>query len=124
MSNTRKALGSSLESRVVQRAQKAGLLAARQPGSGVYADYPNDVVVDTAQGGLLVECKVRSTTPSLSQLLLWLHGCQSNAQRAGYGGGALVYNAKGSRRPVVLIDLDLFLSLLSSEKEVDSCNET
>jgi hypothetical protein len=109
MSNPNKALGSGLESRVVKRAVSRGLKAQRQPGSGVYSTFPNDVIVH----GLLGECKVRSRHPNFSEMQEWLEGCQENAKKHGFPGAFLVYNVKGSRTPRVLLDLDLFLDLLA-----------
>jgi Holliday junction resolvase len=103
-----KALGTGLEERVVKRARERGLEAARQPGSGIFPAFPNDVVVE----GLLGECKVRSRHPNYSEMQEWLEGCQQNARRAHFRGAFLVYNVKGSRTPRVLLDLDLFLDLL------------
>lgn len=109
MSNQRKALGSGLETRVVKRATALGLSAHRQPGSGVFQEHPNDVVVE----GLLGECKVRSRHPSYTEMQQWLEGCQQHAKKAGeFRGAFLVYNEKGSRTPRVLLDLDLFLDIL------------
>lgn len=113
MANKNKALGSGLETRVVDRARAKGLSARRQPGSGVFTEYPNDVVVE----GFLGECKVRSTHPSLAQMLDWLGTTEFHAEAAGYRGAFLVYNQKGSRTPVVLLDLDLFLSLLAEFRD-------
>lgn len=114
MTTNSKALGSGLESRVVRRAERLGLRARRQPGSGVYEDFPNDVVID-APGGItaLVECKVRSTLPSLAQMLGWLDRVERNVKPPHHHFGALVYNTKGSRKPKVLLDLDVFLALLA-----------
>src|SRR5690242_20352298 len=109
MPNPNKALGSGLEARVVKRANLLGLEAHRQPGSGIFRDYPNDVVV----AGHLGECKVRSTNPSLNELLGWLDGVENAAVKAKMPGGFLVFNRKGSRHPKVLCDLTYFLVLLS-----------
>jgi Holliday junction resolvase len=109
MSNPNKTLGSSLETRVVKRAEARGLKAQRQPGSGVYSTFPNDVIVH----GLLGECKVRSAHPSYSEMQHWLDNVEANARRNGFPGAFLVYNQKGSRVPRVLLDLDLFLDLLA-----------
>lgn len=118
MSNRNKALGSALETRVVERARKRGLPASRQPGSGVFRDYPNDVVV----GDLLIECKVRSAHPSLSDVLSWLYNVQDNAARlkakgSQMRGGVVVYNTKGEKMPRVLLDLDLFLDLCAEASQ-------
>jgi hypothetical protein len=96
---------------VVKRAQARNLKAEKQPGSGVYQDFPNDVVVH----GLLGECKVRSSHPSLALLLIWLAGAEENAKKHGFPGAFLVYNQKGSKAPRVLLDLDLFLDLLAGK---------
>lgn len=109
MSNPNKALGNGLENRVVQRAAKLGIPAARQPGSGVFRDFPNDVVV----ADFLAECKVRSRHPSYTEMQEWLEGVQAHAQRVGLADGILVYNVKGSRTPRVLLDLDTFLKIVS-----------
>ena len=111
MTNKARALGNGLENRVVTRARKRGLAAWKQPGSGVYADYPNDVVVST----LLGECKVRSTLPSLAQMFEWLEYVESNARKkkGEFDGAFLVFNQKGGRKPKVMLDLDLFLKLLA-----------
>lgn len=109
MPNKNKALGSGLETRVVNRAHAHGLPAHKQPGSGTFTAFPNDVVVTD----LLGECKVRSTHPSFNELDEWLTGAERNA--AGrFRGAFLVYNPKGSRHPRVMLDLDLFLSILTS----------
>jgi hypothetical protein len=114
MSNQRKALGSALESRVVERAQAAGLCASRQPGSGVFKDFPSDVRVE----GGLVECKVRSAgVDAKGQRYLridldWLRKVKEEAGRSGLEWAAVVVNPKGSRSPMVLLDLEFFLSLL------------
>jgi hypothetical protein len=117
MGNPSKQLGTGLEVRVVNKAVKKGMYAKRQPGSGAYRGYPNDVVLEamTEDGllRLLAECKVRSTRPSLNQLLEWLAYVESNAAKnKQFSGAFLVYNDKGSKRPVCLLDLDLFLNLL------------
>jgi hypothetical protein len=93
---------------VVKRALARCLVAKKQPGSGVYSTFPNDVTVQN----LLGECKVRSTHPSVNQLLEWLEGVEANAKQHGFAGGFLCYNAKGSQHPLVVLDLDLFLDLL------------
>lgn len=118
MSNPRKALGSGLERRVVDRAKAHGLVAHKQPLSGSLRAYPNDVVVQLDNGdALLGECKVRSRHPAYSEMQEWLEGCQDNAKREHYEGAFLVYNVKGSRTPRVLLDLDLFLRLCSPKSE-------
>jgi Holliday junction resolvase len=114
MTNPRKDLGTALENRVVDRARKCGLQANRQPGSGIYSEYPNDVVVDN----LLGECKVRTRHPSYTEMQEWLENAEINAKRTGKAGAFLVYNTKGSRTPRVMMDLDLFFSLLATRNKV------
>ena len=121
MTNRNKTLGTGLENRVVAKALAAGLTAHKQPLSGVLKEYPNDVVVEYEDNhhrshGLLGECKVRSTHPSYTEMQEWLEKAQTNAKRVGLEGAFLTYNVKGSRTPRVLLDLDLFFSLLSSTK--------
>jgi hypothetical protein len=108
--NRNKELGSSLERRVVAKARRHGLTAQRQPLSGSLSEYPNDVVVE----GLLGECKVRSIHPSYNEMEEWLAGCEEHAAEHKMLGGFLVYNPKGSKKPRVMLDLDLFFLLLKS----------
>lgn len=110
MTNKNRALGNGLESRVVARSLRRGLRAHRQPGSGVFREYPNDVVVER----LLGECKVRSDLPSLAKMFEWMENAQANAKRKRFVGSFLVFNRKGSRKPVVMMDLDLLLDILAS----------
>lgn len=114
MTTRSKALGSGLERRVVDWAKRYGFDARRQPGSGVYADFPSDVLIETPVARVLAECKVRSTHPSVNEMLGWLDGVQKHASRMPQGTtGVLVYNHKGSRKPKVILDLDAFLFLLA-----------
>lgn len=120
MTNRSKSLGYGLERRVVNRAnKKPGMHAQRQPGSGIYRDHPNDVVVeiDTRRFRLLrllVECKLRSDRPSLTKLLEWLEYVETNAARTGdFDGALLVYADKGSQHLRALMDFDLLLDLLA-----------
>ena len=110
MPNRNKARGSGWEQRLVARAQKHGLRAHRQPGSGVFPDHPNDAVVES----YLVECKMYTDHPSMTQFMAWLDGVRANAKKHEFAGAFLAYNHKGSRKPVVMVDLDLFLDLLAT----------
>jgi Holliday junction resolvase len=118
MPSANKQLGSAFESRVVKRASEKGLKARKQPGSGVYAGLPNDVVIEN----LLVECKVRSASLTakgekrLTIDLDWLRGVQTAATREGFRDGIVVINPKGSARPLVLCDYEFWLELLNSAK--------
>jgi Holliday junction resolvase len=106
--NKSKARGTGWEVRLVNRARKRELEARRQPGSGAYKGIPNDVVVE----GWLGEAKMRTDHPSMAQMMEWLRGVEANAEEHGFAGAFLAYNHKGSRKPVVMIDLEAFLGLL------------
>lgn len=110
MTNKNRQRGNGFEMRLVQRALKRRLRASRQPGSGVYRDHPNDVLIE----GWLGECKMRTVHPSVAQMMEWLDYVQANAKRMGYEGAFLAYNHKGSRKPVVVLSLDDFLALLQT----------
>lgn len=116
MTNKSKARGTGWEVRLVNRAKKRGLSARRQPGSGVYPQYPNDVVVE----GMLGECKMRTDHPSMAQMVEWLRGVEANAAKHEFPGAFLAYNHKGSRKPIVMIDLETFLGLLN-EVRLSNC---
>lgn len=101
MTTKTKALGHALEVSSVKKATKRGLEASVQPGSGIYADFPKDIVLEE----LLGECKKRSTPPSLAQMEKWLEGADF-----------LVYAHKGSREQLVLLRYDTFLDVLVATK--------
>lgn len=116
-----KVLGSALETRVVARAREYGICAKKQPLSGVLPDAPNDVklVYNSNEGDdttVLVECKVRGDAVGAEKSVrveyAWLDKVQANATRTGADVGVVVFNPKGGRKPMVLLDLDDFLSLL------------
>lgn len=116
MTSQPKALGSSLERRVVKRATAKGLRAKKQPLSGVLADFPHDVVIER----LLVECKVRSTHTTMKGETQFtipiaaLREVQDAARKSkDFDQGILVVNPKGSSNPFVVCDLDWFLTLLT-----------
>ena len=118
MSNPRKTLGTALENRVVKRARAQGLKAHRQPLSGVLKEFPHDVVVED----LLIECKVRSPSISISGKktlrfsLDYLRSVQADALKSGFAQGILIVNAKGDQRPLAVMDLDWFLTILSQNR--------
>lgn len=109
-----KRLGSALEARVVERAQKKGLEARLQPLSGALKSHPGDAVVDK----VLVECKVRAAAVDgkgqryLRLDLAYLDKVKKQALGVQMDGAVVVYNSTGSRTPVVIVDLDFFLELL------------
>lgn len=115
MPNKAKALGTSLERNVVERAKSKGLRSRKQPLSGVLEAFPNDVEVDR----LLVECKVRTVALNakgakcLTFELDWLRGVQKNAEREGYEAGVVVMRPKGSSSLLVIAPFDYFLGQLA-----------
>lgn len=54
-----KSKGYRLEKEVVQEFRRLGFDARRQPGSGVYEDFPHDVFVRVGERKFVVECKAR-----------------------------------------------------------------
>ena len=58
---SRKSKGTRLEKWVQERLAKAGLRARRQPGSGIYSDFPHDVFLELGGNNenvkLVIECK-------------------------------------------------------------------
>lgn len=118
MSNQKKALGTGLENRVVERARAKGLEAKKQPLSGVLKDYPHDCVIE----GVLVECKVRSPQiDAKGQQYIrlnidWLLQTIKDAEAHGFDSAVLVVNAKGSREPMVMLRYNDYLTLRSEAK--------
>lgn len=103
--------GTAFEKRVVERATKAGLDARKQPGSGQYEGYPNDVVVANWLG----ECRSYTDHPSMTKFMEWLADVQANSVKDKREGSFLVYNQIGSRRPIVMLRLEDFLFLLANQ---------
>lgn len=58
-----KAKGTRLEKWVEQELQSIGLLARRQPGSGIYSGFPHDVSFRIGEDEYIVECKARKEPP-------------------------------------------------------------
>lgn len=54
-----KAKGTRLEVEVVKTIEAHGLKVRRQPGSGIYADFPHDVELVIHGKRYIVECKAR-----------------------------------------------------------------
>lgn len=115
MANRNKELGTALENRVVEKAEEHGLTARRQPGSGMFAAYPEDDVVEN----LLVQAKVQSAhldakgEKCLTLRLGWLKQVEEAAAKHGFDAGVVVVRPKGSARLLVLCDGDFFLDLLA-----------
>lgn len=65
-----KAKGARLESDIVRELQAIGIDARRQPGSGIYPDFPHDIELVHRGERYIVECKARKD--SFRQLDGWL----------------------------------------------------
>lgn len=118
MSNQRKSLGSGLESRVVQKLAKAGIPSKKQPLSGILKDYKGDVIIPEIA---LLECKVRSTQIDAKGAEFFrvdtrhLSKIREEAKQMGVPMGILVFNVKGSSKPLVVLDFDEYVNLLISK---------
>lgn len=125
MTTRSKANGTTLERRVVADAKKAGLVARKQPLSGVLADFPNDVQI----GDVLVECKMRAAfldakgEKTISLKLDWLHNVIRNAKRVGFRTGILVSRAKGSPQLYVTLEWQDFLELVANSRDLSTSAE-
>ena len=54
-----KAKGTKLEVETVKSMEACGLTVRRQPGSGIYSDFPHDVQLMHCGKRYIVECKAR-----------------------------------------------------------------
>lgn len=115
MPNPHKRLGTSLEDKVVEKVRAIGVPAKKQPCSGQTKEDPGDVVLNHK---VLVECKVRAWKiaargeKTFPLDLTWLDKVEQEAMRCEMDYGVLVIHPKNSRRYVVVLDFDVFLSLL------------
>lgn len=75
-----KAKGARLEKATVEDLRSLGIEAGRQPGSGVYANYPKDVHATIRGNRYLFECKARASPPKT--LERWLAGADFLVVRA------------------------------------------
>ena len=62
--------GARLETEVVKALTQVGILARRQPGSGIYQDFPHDVEAMIRGRRYIIECKARKD--SFRQLDRWM----------------------------------------------------
>lgn len=112
--------GSRFESRVVQDALAEGLSAKKQPGSGQYAGYPNDAVIES----LLVECKAGYTRVNVAgerRFALeveWIEKVLRHAREDGKAGWVLAIRPNGIRRWWALVDGKWLLALLAENKRL------
>lgn len=121
MSNPNKSKGSRLETRVVKMAEAHGLSARRQPGSGIYADFPNDVTIEN----LLIEAKCGYTrfagkgvekSKKISVDLEWIIKVSTNAEKGQFDEGLLVIRPDGVQEPYVFVRLEYLLRVLAALK--------
>ena len=118
MSNPNKRKGSGMEDRVVREAKKRELDARKQPGSGIYANYPSDVVVEQ----ILVEAKTGYSRVNVagekifSLNMTWLSKVEKEAQTHGFDNHALAFRPTGTTKCYAVIDLNFFLDLLVKGK--------
>jgi Holliday junction resolvase len=115
---SKKRLGLDNERQVVERLRGQGIKATQQPGSGVFKDYPNDVVIEDR---ILAECKVRTTLQNAKGDRIipfdseWLEGCEKNAKEQGYSHGVVFVKRKMARTRLVVMSEDYFIELLKGE---------
>jgi len=112
--------GTTHENLVAAKAQAHGLEARRQPGSGIYKEYPSDVLLDQ----FLLECKVRSPLPTIDGNekavrveYNWLNKVMRNAKTLGKLG-AVVVKPKGQQKQMVLMDFDDWLELVKLRQQM------
>ena len=67
-----KAKGGKFEKQVIAWMQSLGLEARRQPGSGIFADFPSDGVVTIGDRKCILEMKKRAAIPKTFEG--WLGG--------------------------------------------------
>lgn len=69
---SKKAKGTKLEKYVAKEFERFGWKSQRQPGSGVYQDFPHDVRVESPAGSeYIIECKA------------WKHGWRTGEKAMG-----------------------------------------
>ncbi|WP_220193932.1 hypothetical protein [Ktedonospora formicarum] len=118
MSNRAKALGSSFERKAVRLANEAGVDASKQPGSGVFKEFPNDIILN---GDMLGECKVRAYhfnakgEKCFTLEKSWIDNVCKHAKQLGMRW-AVLFQPKGQQQVYAVIDYDLLLKLLSESE--------
>lgn len=118
MSNPNKQRGSAFEGKAVKIARDAGLTANKQPGSGVYADYPSDVVIEN----LLVECKKGYTLEKSDGSryfqfdLNWLTKVRQFARRGKFLDGLVFFSPAGSQLSFTVLAVETLIDLLKRQR--------
>ncbi len=118
--SSQKRKGSGFESRIVREAQATGLNARKQPGSGVFKDFPNDAVIES----ILIEAKAGYTRLNVrgekhfSLDVDWINKVLSHAKESGFDGWLLAMRPDGIRRWWLLGDGQFILDLILENKEL------
>ena len=58
-----KSKGTRLEKWIASELEKIGISARRQPGSGIYRDFPHDVYAEIGGKRFIIEAKARKEAP-------------------------------------------------------------
>jgi Holliday junction resolvase len=98
-----KAKGTKLEKWVASMLEGLGVSARRQPGSGIYRDFPHDVQMNLNGNRFIVECKARKEPPKVLD---------------GWLGGANVLVVKADRaEPRVYMPWSMFAHLVHEARK-------
>ena len=73
-----KAKGTAHENDIRDRLIAAGLNCKRQPGSGMYMDYPDDVIVEIAGAEYLLEIKYRQDAMGFKMIYKWMEQSETS----------------------------------------------
>lgn len=95
--------GTRLESEIVKDLLASGVEARRQPGSGIYQDFPHDVEARIRGRRYIIECKARKD--SFRQLDRWM------------GAADLLIVRCDRSSPRVYLDWEVFLELARPEEK-------
>lgn len=99
-----KSKGARLENDVVKALKAAGIQARRQPGSGIYSDFPHDIEMRLDGRRYIVECKARK---------------EGHRTLDGWLGKADVLVIKADRGEVrVYMSLSVLTQMLQGEQDV------
>lgn len=104
-----KAKGTRLEKWVAGALSDLGVEAGKQPGSGIYSDFPHDVRAVIAGRRFIVECKARKEAPRTFER--WLAGADLLVIRADRAD------------PCVYMRWPVFAELVHASKPEDMPND-
>lgn len=94
-----KAKGTKLEKWVADQLNKIGVPAGKQPGSGIYQDFPHDVRAMLRDGPFIVECKS------------WKHGWRTGDNAMGQADILVIKRDHGT--PCVYMPWEFFARLVA-----------